>query len=627
MNRLRYVLLISIILSVLVSACAAPAPEPEIVTVKETVVVEKEVAVEKVVKETVVVEKEVPIEKIVKETVVVKETVKETVMVTPTPEPAPIKEGGPVFIGTGGMTGKHFNPIWMTSNPQFLAFPLILPALTWFDDQVQPIPALASAIEVSDDATVYTFSLPENAVWSDGEPLTAEDVKFTYELSIHPAVGQSVWAQNFASITGVTEYQNGEADSIEGIEIVDDHTVRFNLKSPNASLLYSTYLGILPKHILGEVAPEEIEQFPYIDAPTVTSGPYDFVEFVPEQYIHLTKKADYWGEPANLDEVYIKLFESTATILAQLEAGELDVATIPADEVERFESVPHVDVLKARGIGYYVTHFDFRNEEQIAALNVPKEDGGKGYSIVTQPKPYLQDKRFRQAMAYAINNDAVIQVVANGEATPIYSSIFGPDWAINPDLNTYAQDLDKAKSLMQEVGVTFNDAGAALWDGKQITLVYLSNTSEEARKLGEVLQQQLGAVGVRLDIKLVTSSAFLTAAINGEGDLIRNAGGRFGADPSVTSLYYTCKAGWSELVIGYCNPEFDELMASGVKTSVTEERQKIYWQASAMLNEDLPSLFYYTANVFFGSNKGLKGLLPSADPSYMTWNLTEWYIE
>ena len=627
MSRLRYVLLISIILSLLLSACGAPAAEPEIVTVKETVVVEKEVPVEKVVKETVVVEKEVAVEKVVKETVIVQETVKETVMVTPTPEPAPIKEGGPVFIGTGGMTGKHYNPIWMTSNPQFISFPLILPALTWFDDQVQPIPDLASEIDINEDATVYTFTLPENAVWSDGEPLTAEDVKFTYELSVHPAVGQSVWAQNFASIKGVTAYQDGEADSIEGIEVVDEHTVRFNLAEPNASLLYSTYLGILPKHILGEVAPEEIEQFDYVDAPTVTSGPYDFVEFVPEQYIHLTKKADYWGEEANLDEVYIKLFESSATILAQLEAGELDVAVIPADEVERFEYVEHIDVLKVRGIGYYVTHFDFRNEDQIAALNVPKEEGGKGYSIDTEPKPYLQDKRFRQAMAYAIDVNAVIQVVANGEATPIYSSIFGPDWAINPDLNTYDQDLDMAKSLMEEVGVTFDDSGNALWDGKQITLVYLSNTSEEARKLGEVLQQQLGAVGVRLDIKLVTSSAFIQAAIDGEGDLIRNAGGRFGADPSVTSLYYTCKAGWSELVIGFCNEEFDELMASGVTTGVPEERQQIYWEASAILNDELPSLFYYTANVFFGANKGLKGLQPSADPSYLTWNLTEWYIE
>jgi peptide/nickel transport system substrate-binding protein len=365
-----------------------------------------------------------------------------------------------------------------------------------------------------------------------------------------------------------------------------------------------------------------------MDAPTVTSGPYDFVEFVPEQYIHMVKKDDYWGKEVTIDEVYVVLFESTATQLAQLEAGELDLAQVPPDERERFEFVEHVDTLAAKGIGYYVTHLDFRNEDQIAQLNLPAEEGGKGYSIVKEPKPYLQDKRFRQALAYAIDTDAIIQVVAGGQATPIYSSIFGPDWAVNPELETYDQDVDKAKALMEEVGVTFDEEnGTALWEGEPILLVYLSNTSEEARKLGEVLQQQLGEVGIRMDIKLVTSSAFIMAAINGEGDIIRNAGGRFGADPSVTTLYYTCKAGWAELVIGYCNPEFDELMAQGVAVSDPDARQEIYWQASALLNDELPSLFYYTPNVFFGVNKGLKGLAPSADPGYVTWNIEDWYLE
>jgi peptide/nickel transport system substrate-binding protein len=227
-------------------------------------------------------------------------------------------------------------------------------------------------------------------------------------------------------------------------------------------------------------------------------------------------------------------------------------------------------------------------------------------------------------LAYAVDRAAVIKVVAGGDASPIYSSIFGPEWAVNPNLNKYERNLDKAKSLMKEAGVTFDDKGTALWDKKPITLVYISNTSEEARKLGEVLQQQFSQAGIRLDIKLVTSAAFLQAVYNGEGDLIRNAGGRFGADPSVTSLYYTCKAGWAESVIGYCNPKFDELMAKGVTTSKQDERQKVYWEASAILNDELPSLFFYTANSFVGVNKGLTGLKPSADPGYLTWNIQEW---
>jgi peptide/nickel transport system substrate-binding protein len=433
-----------------------------------------------------------------------------------------------------------------------------------------------------------------------------------------------VWVNNFTAVKGLAAYRDGKAQEIEGITAVNDQTVRFELSQPNASFLYNTYLGILPSHILSKSKPEELEKNPYVDAPTVTSGPYDFVKYEPGQYIQLKKKANYWGTPSQVDEIYIKPFDATATMLAQLEAGELHLATVPAEEAVRLRTLKHLDVLSVPGIGYYVTHFDFRTADIIALHNKSKEQGGKGFTITDAPKVYMQDKRFRQALMYAVDRAAVIKVVAGGEGTPIYSSIFGPDWAINPSLNKYERNLDKAKQLMKDVGVTFAENGTALWDKQPITLVYLSNTSEEARKLGEVLQQQFGQVGVRLDIKLVTSAAFLQAAYNGEGDLIRNAGGRFGADPSVTSLYYTCKAGWAESVIGYCNPKFDELMAKGVATSKQEERQKIYWEASAILNDELPSLFFYTASSFVGINKGLTGIKPSSDPGYMTWNIREW---
>lgn len=579
-----------------------------------------QVITKEVVKE---VTKEVPKE-------VTKEVIKEVTkvvekIVTPTPVPPPLKKTGPLFIGTGGMTGKHYNPIWLTSQPQFLTFPLILPALTWFNDQVQPIPHLAEKIEANADATVYTFTLPAKAAWSDGTPLTAKDVVFTYKLAMHPAIVQSGWTTYLAGIKGMADYVKDPAKDVPGLEAVNDQTVRITLSAPNGAFLHNTFLGILPSHILSKVAPADLEKSPYVDNPTVTSGPYDFVKFEAGQFVQLKKKANYWGKPAQIDEVFVKMFESTATMLAQLEAGEIQVVPgMAAEEIERFRKMAHVDVMAVKGIGYYVLHIDARTKEQMALLSKPKDQGGDGYNVTKEPKPYLQDKRFRQALAYALDIAGIIKVVANGEAVPIQSSIFGPDWALNPNLNKYAKDVAKSKALMQEVGVTFNTAGTALWQGKPIILTYISNTSEEARKLGEVLQQQLAQVGIRIDIKLVTSAAFLTTAIESEGDLVRNAGGRFGAEPNTTAAYYTCSAGWARLVLGYCNKTFDELMTKGVATSKTEERQKIYYEASRILNDELPSLFLFTSNVFYGVNKGVKGLKPAADPGYTTWNVVEW---
>jgi len=530
------------------------------------------------------------------------------------------------------MTGKHYNPLWMTSNPQFMTFPLILPALTWFDNEVQPVPDLAEDIDVNEDASVYTFYLPQDAVWSDGEPLTAHDVYFTYKLAVDPGMGQSVWDKNFADIVGMAEFKAGEADEIAGITVVDDHTLQIELNGPNAIFLANTYLGILPEHILGGMSIEELEQSDYVDAPTVTSGPYDFVEFVPDQYIHLAKKDGYWGVESQIDDVFVMMFEEQATILAQLEAGELDIATIPADEVERFEGMGLIEITPVKGVGYMVAHVDARSQAQIDQMNKSTDDGGKGGNvmnskpIVSEVKPYLQDVNFRQALMYAIDGSAVIDVLVDGYGTPIYSPIFGPEWAVNPDENKYERDVDMARSLMEEAGVTFDENGTALWEDEPIILVFLSVTGEQARQLGEMLQQMLGEVGIRVDIKLVTSSSLLVAAIGGEGDLVLNAGGRFGTDPNVSSLYYTCTAGWAELVMGYCNEEFDELMKQGVVVSDIDTRQEIYFQASQILNEEVPSLFFMTPDVFYGVNPSLAGVDPSPDQGYVTWNITEWTI-
>ena len=461
---------------------------------------------------------------IVEEVVTEVETVTEYVEVTPTPLPAPVKEGGPVFIGTNGMTGKHYNPIWMTSNPQFMSLPLILPALTWFDNNIQPYLDLAESVDVNEDATVYTFHLPENAVWSDGEAITAADVYFTYKMSVSPGAA-GVWNTNFANVVGMAAYTSGEAEEIEGIVVDDDYTITFNLAASDAVFMTKTYLGILPEHVLGGMTIEEIEATEYVDAPTVTSGPFEFVEYVEDQYIHLAKKADYWGKQVQVDEVYFKLFDSDATMMAQLEAGEIDIAILAAEEAGRFDMLDYINVIETQGVGYYVNHIDARTEEQLQAL---RDAGTWEVPDDVEIKPYLQDKNFRQALAYAIDQNAIIAVVADDKATPIYSPIFGPEWAVNPDLNTYDRDLDKARELMETAGVTFDDSGKALWEGKQIELVYLCTSSERERKFGEVIQQQLGEAGIRLDIKMVTSSAFIAAAIAGEGDLIHNAGGRFG---------------------------------------------------------------------------------------------------
>ncbi len=545
---------------------------------------------------------------------------------TPSPSPMPTLAPSPLVIGASAMTSKHYNPLWLNSQPQFFTFPLILPALTWFDDTAQPVLDLASKVDLNADATVYTFTLPMNAAWSDGTPLTTKDVAFTYKLALDPAIKDSAWVNNFAGIKGAAQFQRGEAKEIDGIKIVDNQVIRFELKDPNAAFLFDTYLGILPSHIYSKVEPKDLDKDALADVPLVTSGPFDLVKYEPGVAIQLKKKIGYWGKSVSINEITVRLIDSNAATLSALQSGDLQLAPIPLDAVNQVRSLARMDVLVTKGIGSSVLHIDARTKDQIATLNKPRDQGGQGLAITRIPKPYVQDKRFRQALAYAIDKQAIIQTVVGGEAMPIYSPMFAPDWVVNPKLNKYDVNLAKAKSLLKDSGVTFDSKGTALWENKPIALIYLATANDEGVKLGQVLQQQLGQIGIRLDLKLVPTANFLQAAIDGEGDLIRNTGNRWGVDPSVSSLYYTCKVGWATLVMGYCNSKLDDLLARGAVATKSEERQKNYWDASALLNDDLPSLFLYAPNTFFAVNKNLTGVKPTADPNYLTWNIQAWII-
>ncbi len=540
------------------------------------------------------------------------------------------QEDSQLVIGTGGITASHYNPIWMTSASQMQSFPMILPGLTWFDAEVQPVLDLAEDVEVNEDATVYTFTLPAEATWSDGEPLTANDVAFTVLLFLNPVIQATnpAFSANWDGVLGAAEYKTGEADTVEGIEVIDDQTISFTLTASDYLFLRKTYLGILPEHILGAVPVDEIDSQEYMDAPTVTSGPYNFVAYEPSQYIRFERRADYWGAPAQIDVIIFRLFEETETLYAALEAGEVDLAAIAAEEVSRFGEMDDIETLSMAGIGYLVVHFNAgegligeSDEVNCAAL---KEEGNVAY----EPHSPLDNKLVRQALAYATDTEEIIAVIADGQGTPIYSPIFGPSWLDNTGLNDYAYDPEKAAELLEEAGWTTDEKGNRVdAEGNRMRdLIYVAQPGQTGFDLGILLQDYFGAVGVGLEIRLTTSSNFIPTVLGEDWDLARNAGGAFGSDPSVNINYFTSCAGWSPY-IAFANPEFDAAMVAGSATNDLTERAAAYNTASRILNEELPSLYLMTANVNYAYNSAkLEGFVGCSSSDYMTWNFREWTV-
>lgn len=531
-----------------------------------------------------------------------------------------------IVIGAPTTTAFRNNPLWATSSADFYVFPLILPGLTWFDDQMNPVLALAEDVAISDDGLTYTFTLPEDATWSDGEPITAADVKFTWELKSHPALlalpQPPSGRGDITLVAGVEAFSSGEADEITGIQVIDNQTVTFTLNAPNFLFLGNSTLGILPQHILGEVDPAEIADHPYLELPDVTSGPYILTEYERDNFWRLAARSDYWGTPATIENVIVRVFADVQAQLAAMEAREIDVTAIPAVEADRFDRLNGIDVVSRGGLGYYVVHFN--QSEPRVVEGCTEEAVAEAYT----GRAPLDDVRVRQAISFAIDRDEIIEVIADGQGTRIVSSIFGPDWLDNSGLEAYDYNPERALELLAEAGWTLNAAGNQLVNADDEPfrqLIYVSQPGQEGFDLGILLQDYLGEVGIPMEIRLTTSSNFLPTIFGEDWDLGRNAGGALGRDPSESARFYRTCAGWAN-ALGYSNPEWDALMDEGAATTDLSQRAAIYNEASRILNTELPSLFLMTQNNVWAISDRIQGFTGSAG-GYITWDLVNWSVQ
>ncbi len=280
--------LLAVVALLLASCGGAATPEvvEQVVTqvVKETVIVEgTPQVVEKEVTQVI----EVEVTQVVVETVEVEKEVEKVVEVTAVPEQGQIFRVG-IWSGP-----QSFNPYITTDDYSATLFENVYGQLIRLDSEGAPVPYLAESFDVSEDGSEYTIHLREDAVWHDGTPVTSQDVEMTYRLHGHPDVA-SIIAGNFKSIKGMEAYMAGEADSVEGLQIVDDKTIKFVLEEPNAPFVNNLNYFVLPAHILGDVPPAELETHPYFDNPTVGAGMYKFVGYEPDQYMEFEAFEDFY---------------------------------------------------------------------------------------------------------------------------------------------------------------------------------------------------------------------------------------------------------------------------------------------------------------------------------------------
>lgn len=477
--------------------------------------------------------------------------------VEPEPEAAPEEEPAEAVDNTyheGWLAGCGADSTLNTTCTHRLDITVNQPlvAITW-QGSLQPL--LAESWEMQEDGKVWVFTLREGVNWHDGEPVTADDVVFSYNAYANPKVA-SRWASKAASILGYDEFQAGEADSLAGVSAVDDMTVRVELKEaiPLWPKLEQIYLVVFPEHLLGDVPPEELIGHEYWRN-RVGTGPFKWSKFEPDQFIELAANEDYFLGAPKLDRVIYHMYADAATHVAALENGEIDTTAyettlISVDDVERLEAKDNIDIVVMS-----------KGSPTFLRMNHDKE---------------WSDVRLRQAIRYAIDVATLLETVYPG-GQAAYTMLPQP-WTWPEGMETYEYDPDRARELLAEAG----------WSGREVDFVY-HYADQLNGDLIVAIQQYLADVGINIAPRLVDPPTIYELYESGDFDMGYFALG-MGVDPATGHPAVQCG---NVIAVNYCNEELDALFAEGLKLSDQAEREPIYQEISMILNEDMPSVWLW----------------------------------
>lgn len=520
-----------------------------------------------------------------------------------------VKTGGSVTIAFNSEPG-NLNPMIYATTSDTNVTHMVFDSLVIPDEELKMVGSLAESWEVSEDNKTYTFKLNEGIKWHDGEPFTAEDVEFTFTALAHPDYdGGAYWRAE--PIEGAEAYKNGEADSISGIEVVDDNTIKFTTKETFAPFLSGLFVGILPKHILGDVNPGEWAKHESNRAP-IGTGPFKFEEWTTGQFIELSKNEEYFKGSPNLDKILVR-FGDANTMLASFISKDVDISTVPVAETPSVASLDYADIVTQNQLSVYYVGFNSKAD-------------------------HFGDVKVRQALAHAIDKENIAKSIL-GEYGNVSDDIFpSSHWSHNPDLPVYDYDPAKAESLLEEAGYEKNSKGIYEKDGKPLTFTFEVPTGTKEREQSAVLLKQMWEkVGVVAEIRSLDFPTLVTKLlpqdenggqreVTGEDYSAYILGFGIEADPDEYRSYfgssYQPPNGYN--FVGYSDPEVDELLEKQSQELDFDTRQQYIWEASKILAEDEIWIPLYEQNSPHVANKRVQGFAP--DFRGATFNAKDWSV-
>jgi ABC-type transport system substrate-binding protein len=510
---------------------------------------------------------------------------------TAAPVAAPTTGGGDAHIAIQVKPTDFYTLKFISQQISFLFLDKLL---TVADDWTLQ-PRLAERWETGPDGKSVTFYLRKGLKWSDGVPLTAKDIHFTFKSTMDLRTAAAPGPTSI--ITGYQDFRDGKIDTPPGLVIVDDNTFRLEFDSANAGFVPSiSFLGfqILPEHILGAVDPSQLEQHPFFQNPTVASGPFKFVKYETDQFVQVERNPNFWGPAAKLERIFVHIATSDVAT-AQLQKGEILHTQISVTDTDTLKNAPGVKVANKAAAGIF--------------LMAPLFDG-----------PKFNNKLVRQALVYAIDREGIVQQVLKGYGRVVNTHIIGPEWAVNPNLNKYEYNPDKARALLAEAGWDPNTPVVMNWMAGQ--------GGADVQNSLLIAQSQLQAVGIKADFVPLERGPLLDAITSRKFDLVAYGGGVYTVDPDSTSYVLMCQFTQPKGAnnAGYCNPNVDRLFLEGRAATDQAQRARAYQEASALINDDVSHVWLFVADAIYGYSDKLQGLKPHGDFNSAYWNAHEWSV-
>lgn len=505
------------------------------------------------------------------------------------------KEGapdtGPAYgdIMVEGSIGDASNliPILSSDSTSHGVASMIYNGLVKYDKDLNIVGDLAESWNISKDGMTITFHLRKGVKWHDGYPFTAEDVLFTYLVTIDPKTP--------------TAY-SGDFLKVKKAQVIDPYTFRVTYDIPFAPALASWSASILPKHLLNgkDITRTKLSRNP------IGTGPYMFKEWKTGQKIVLISNPDYFEGRPYIDGYIMRIIPDMATMFLELRAKGIDRMNLtPLQYTRQTENrFFRNNFNKYRYLSFSYTYL--------------------GYNL---QNPFFKDKRVRQAISYAINKEEIIRGVILGLGKVATGPFKPGTWAYNSGVKRDSYDPQKARKLLAEVGWKDTDGDGILdKNGKPFVFEIITNQGNEIRaKCAEIIQRRLADIGMIVKIRIIEWAAFIKEFINKRRFDATILGWTIPLDPDLYDVWHSSKTGAEELnFISYKNGEVDQLLEKGRSTFDRKVRKRCYDRIQEILAEEQPYTFLYVPDALPIISSRFREIKPA--PIGIGYNFIKWYV-